>query len=437
MLWAQEHFCKMRLSSTAPDSEQATAKPSKLQFTLTVATVEEVSAAEAVVAGLYGVQHAYAQLADHQLVQALVIADMIGATAVVQHICTCLKAAAQSQQGISEAALHTLASQPAWPQSLQQLLPVVVTHAKCFRECTDLAALLASNSGRTMQQTLLGVFADLQAVCRDPVLRRMLLQLPLAAMQLLLSSDQLRVPSEDTIMYIAQRYVGMYPQEDSKSLVRSALAPLIRAPHLSDVMLHRAVLCADSVTLLMRGYIGHLQQLMGLRRSSGDCSYAQGIAKIKGAPSSWHLSQRQLLPAVAETVRLGFPVQQLREACQNAYATQKRFLWQSPLTAPVSGIAWSIGLYCIMEGGGVNVSVLIEPHGVPQGFFYGLKFVATRNGHRIRYHVHRQQTRNFGDWFKVRGVGCMAGGWDEAAWAAAGLPVTGDLVFELEVLEMF
>lgn len=35
------------------------------------------------------------------------------------------------------------------------------------------------------------------------------------------------------------------------------------------------------------------------------------------------------------------------------------------------------------------------------------------------------------------GVGPMAAGWDEVAWASQGLPATGDLVFEFKMLKVW
>lgn len=31
------------------------------------------------------------------------------------------------------------------------------------------------------------------------------------------------------------------------------------------------------------------------------------------------------------------------------------------------------------------------------------------------------------------GLGCVRGGWDEAAWAAKGLPLTGELTFTMDI----
>jgi hypothetical protein len=199
---------------------------------------------------MYGAPDVLSSLQEQQLVQAVVIADMVHAAAAAEQAVGALKAAAESEQGLSAAALDALAGLPAWPTRLLQLVPLIVQHAPCCQSSTaDLAAITAADPVNRVQRLLLAVLGDVEAVWADQQLKQMLLGLPLPAMQLLLSSDQLRVAAEDTVLYTMTRYTSSYT--GSASAVRAALAPLVRAPHMSIFALSSCTVSPSSSRMFL------------------------------------------------------------------------------------------------------------------------------------------------------------------------------------------
>uniref|UniRef100_A0A383VEL0 BTB domain-containing protein n=1 Tax=Tetradesmus obliquus TaxID=3088 RepID=A0A383VEL0_TETOB len=217
---------------------------------LTIDDAEQLPAAEAVIAEMYGVPGAISSLEQQQAVHAAIIADKVRVEAAGQQAVQALQAAARSER-LTTAALQALAAVPDWPSCMLQLLPVILEHAPCCRDSTaDLEALAAADAGGMTQQILLAVFGDLQELWSNAQLQALLGKLPRQAMQLLLSSDQLRVPSEDTVLYTAKQYVQAQPAT-AQAAAKAALAPLVRAPQLSLFALSCAALPADSSQQLL------------------------------------------------------------------------------------------------------------------------------------------------------------------------------------------
>jgi hypothetical protein len=132
---------------------------------LTIGSAEQLPAAEAVIAAMYGVPDATSSLEQHQAVHAVVIADMVHAEVAGQQALQVLQAAAKSEQGLTAAAVQALAGLPVWLSCLLQLLPAVVQRAPCCRDSKAyLAAITAADAGGRVQQLLVAAFGDLQAV---------------------------------------------------------------------------------------------------------------------------------------------------------------------------------------------------------------------------------------------------------------------------------
>lgn len=416
------------------------AKPVKLYLNLTINSEDELPAAEAVIAGLYGVAYAFIHLRHDQLVQALIIADMIGAAEAAEQVNQCLKTAAASQQGLSVEALEMLAGLPAWPECLLQLLPTIVAHASCCKISSfDLVAIAAADCKGVLQRLLLSIFGDLQAVWRDEKLKTMLLQLPCPAMQLLLSSDQLQVPSEDIVLYTAQEYVVQQRKEPVRGAARSALAGLVRAPHLSDGMLHHAALSDDNEALLMGEYLKQLRHLLLLRRTLMDragVDFQDGLTRMQGIPKSWQLGQRQQVPMLAASVVWRIPVQHLKQTSQQAFTDKKAMYLYSPNTPPISGFDWKLQLSFQVVEKGVQLGVYVVPSRPTQSFYHSIQCVV--KCHKLPpLHLLGVSLSSGMGWSKFFRCKPLADGWDEAVWAAKGLPTAGDLVLKLEVWNVF
>lgn len=429
-------------STTDSRSQHDAARPSRPTVHLTIASVDELPAAEAVIASLYGVQDGFGQLQHDQLIQALIIADMIDATEAAEQVSKCLKAAAASQPGLSEAALNILSGLSAWPDCLQQLLPNILRHIN-YSEQSSTAQPVASATANcsteprnVAQRLLLAIFGDLQAVWRDDNLKQLLLQLPLPAMQLLLGSNKLQVPTEDLVLFTAQKYILKQPDRTARANARVALETVIRAPHLSDVMLHYAAVSQDSHTLLTKNYLAQLRQLLLLRRSMdhlpGECMQRQ-LAAIPMTPSSWQLGRRSCIPAVPATAVWKVSLQELKEACVDACENGLSTVLDILDTPPMFGFPWSLIISCEAAEDGVEVDVAVGPKGLSPGFYITGHYVLESNIRRPQKKTICLESSQFDCWGDFLQIGPMPGGWDDSVWAAKGLSMTDELEITLKV----
>jgi hypothetical protein len=160
-----------------------------------------------VIAALYGVSTATEQLSDVQILQMAALADMLQVPVVADKAVSALRAvAADPARGLSDAAKQHICSMPAWPacfipalDSLTQQLPLqdaVSIWAKAAtpsNPCSSLDVVLAAPHSQHIQKRLLQELGNLEAAWALEAKRQLLLGLPLPAMQLLLSSSQLKV----------------------------------------------------------------------------------------------------------------------------------------------------------------------------------------------------------------------------------------------------
>jgi hypothetical protein len=418
---------------------------------LPIDRAEQLPAAEAVIAALYDVADALGSLEQQQLVDsaisAALIADRLAAPRVAQHAVDALKAAAEQPgegQGLTAAALDVLASQPAWPACLQPLLlPVVQRASCCDASLADLAANKAADTGSRVQRMLLAVLGDLEAVWRDEQLQKLLL-LPLPALQLLISSDQLRVTSEDTVLYTASRFVAAQAHSVAPDL-RLVLAPLIRAPHLSGTMLSAQAHSSHSPHMQLGSYSTQIKQLISYRLATSSTEVtAYALDHIAGAPAAWKLSKRQIIASDGVRLVWRVPVEQVAQACRDSFAgTLDVAISCADGSPPLGGVSWSLRVGCYPLAGanaaqGTAVGLYAVAH-EPQLMlgldtllvfqcrisFHGITHVLACQGHHVGV------GREFFTFDMSAG-----GGWDEAAWAAKGLPTSGELEVTLHMLSV-
>jgi len=141
---------------------------SRWQLDIALPDEQQVPAAMTVLSALYGVKtipRLLSELTQEQQLHAAVLADMWQIDAVSAGAAKLLNSAAQSSNGLSAAVTKQLLSMPAYPDSLVPLVQVV----------------------------LLDKLGDVEAVWGDDELQELLLGLSLAAMELLLASDALKV----------------------------------------------------------------------------------------------------------------------------------------------------------------------------------------------------------------------------------------------------
>jgi hypothetical protein len=431
------------LASSSGSSSAAAALADLPTVCLTIDTEEQLPAATAVIAAMYGVEsgpNALSSLQQQQLVHAVVIADRLQVTPVCSQALALLEAASKAEQGLLAEALVALTRLPLWPNCLLTLLPTIVQHAPCCKLGTaDLAAIAAADEGGKVLQLLLAVFGNLQAVWSDVERWQLLLALPLPAMQLLLSADQLQVLSEDTVLYTAAKYVaaqGKGKLDDAAAAAKAALAPLVRAPQLSSFALSTAAIAADSSEYLLGGYAQQLRFLIHLHGKASVTEVIDMLHKFAG-PSSWLLKERELVSSAGGGVRLEWrlAVEELRRACRNSCEQQKIVSLRSDHSAPLGGVGWYMQVECRQQDGGTVVGLFAGPFkfDMPQGGCYKSSFDIVW---RDTKHMTTPCLMCGETWGKLNylGLSPMGGdGWDEAAWVAAGLPASGEMLLQLHV----
>jgi hypothetical protein len=436
------------------DSAEATAS-SRPQLRLTIDSAEQLPAAEAVVAALYFKQDAITSLEPMQQVTAAVLADKLGAAAVAKQAVQLLKAGAEAEQGLPVAALEALASLSCWPACLHPLLLPVVKSAACcassaLNGLVELADIAAADAGSRVQRMLLAVLGNLEAVWRDEELQKVLLLLPLPAMQLLLSSDDLRVASEDTVLYTASKFAAE-AVFSRRAAATAALAKLVRAPHLSGTVLSGQLLSSSSSTMLLAGYSSQLRKLASYKLATGGAPVPAEVYSLMPAvpavPAAWRLGTRQLITADPVQLVWKLPVRKIAQACRDSAAGNKTVCIYCPISSPVfGGTAWRLLLVCEQahdNGERVTKVGLYATPGKSSRMFGDdvvvvWKFTIACTSAGI---IHELQCpgscSDYGldNLFDVR-VKSEAGGWDEAAWAAKGLPVSGEVELTLRMLSV-
>eukprot|EP00775_Hariotina_reticulata_P012868 gene12868-12994_t len=287
--------------------------------------------------------------------------------------------------------------------------------------------------------------------------------------QLLLSSEQLKADSEDTVLYTAQRYLIAQPpgQQDA---VRQGLAPLIRCPLLCGLQLaahsgwncliqqHRHNQYDEILEQVCRqnhvGSIGFYSVLTPLLSRVRQLAQLQRLPRplpqllkaikrdIGDAPASWHLGQRQsssiLQPEVSVTWKL--PIDDLKAACKKCRQLKLSVSLISPdVSAQMGGVAWGLLCKCSWREdiGGVAVCLYAAAT-----YFVKAEVAAFHDFQVEMRAVQRQQRcdtpypHSLGDgcgFDDAFGVDVMTGddGWDESAWVSQGLPVEGELDLQL------
>jgi hypothetical protein len=275
-------------------------------------------------------------------------------------------------------------------------------------------------------------------------------------MQLLLSSDQLCVAAEDTVMFVAQQYFSShlpenpYPPEslldDSHEeyweKIRKALAPLVRAPHLSLFALSCATFMDSGVLSKEQLFELHpypLRSLLSLQQAA-PAEQVAGLLNehwdtFEDFPASWRLGPRHIRP-LEGCVRLEWrlPVEQLKQACRDSFVQRGAVKIHSPeSTPPMGGQAWELLVQCAQEDGGTVVGLYAGPQ-LSDFLWWKCKYTALCNGVTVF------SDRGITPKIYSRGVTSIcglapmaAGGWDDAVWAAAGLPTAGEILLELHV----
>lgn len=183
-------------------------------LTVTLQNDSQLPAALAVLEALYGgrpVQDLLSSLSLQQQMYAAVLADMWQLESVSSAAMQTLQAALAHAKspGLLQSAMQAVFSLPSLPACLMPVIRNIIAHAcssKLMYQHAD------TNSGRmhrsSLQQLLLYMLGDLEAVWHSSTLTEMLLELPAAAMKLLLTSDDLMVRASSAFTYNCQVIYG-------------------------------------------------------------------------------------------------------------------------------------------------------------------------------------------------------------------------------------
>jgi hypothetical protein len=172
--------------STAANQGSST----KSRLVLTLQDAAEEPAAVAVLAAMYSVKpicELLSELPQEQQLHAALLADMWQVPGVGTAAVQLLVDAATEDQGLSEAAYKQFVQLAAPPACWLPLFQVLVGLLSEPQQLTD------QQSQATLKGMLLSLLGDLEEVWADEALKNTFLRLPLPAMIMLLSCDELKV----------------------------------------------------------------------------------------------------------------------------------------------------------------------------------------------------------------------------------------------------
>lgn len=250
----------------------------------------------------------------------------------------------------------------------------------------------------------------------------------------------MQVASEDTVLAAAREYLKAQKFKFTPSLVAGMLAPLIRCQHLSTFWLSACVCAKDEgLSALFSRYQQPLKPLLMMRLADGDCVLTQEELQdqFEGAPPSWLLGQRALKNV--DSVQLVWPlrVAELRSAAQRSAAEQDLVRLECPLTsAPLGGMTWSLLAEADWDADrqAVQLGLFCIPLNAPLNSWYTFRAQLDVEGApELSHKVSCLRSVSAPTGLGSDLVGSMSGGWDEAAWAATGLPAEGELRVTLTV----
>jgi hypothetical protein len=395
---------------------------------VTITGKQHLTGLLAALAVLYHDEDLFKQLPQQDLVSAVVYGDQLAIPRAVELGMQLLKEAAAGGEGTLECckAMAALATLPA---CMLQLVPAVA--AQCPTQCS-------AEQRQLYQGALVAALGDLEAVWTDQQLQEVLLALPLPAMELLLSSDQLRVVCEDTVLYTALRYVVHLDSIQGREAAKQALCHCVRCMHLSwhNQLAHATA--ADS-PLFSKEQQEQLLKVLSLCLVSKEHCVATGRFAVGfELPAAWLAPERaRLLPPSPVCRSWHVEVATIKAACRTAASGgDGGYLQSTTMSPPMAGLAFGLDVACAWQdfrgSAGVMVGVFVRAEFMYQPCI-NLLFTVTAPGMGFTRTL-RSLVSNVWGWYNLFLAAPMGGdGWDEAAWAAAGLPLEGHIELQLTV----
>jgi hypothetical protein len=131
----------------------------------------------------------------------------------------------------------------------------------------------------------------------------------------------------------------------------------------------------------------------------------------------------------------------IRQAAQTSASQEKTIILKSPHSCLLGGISWGLELYCHHSREGTKIGLYARARSLPSGSLcrctYHIECVGVDGvyvkGTKLFHNERDRSAWGRPDFFKL---GPMAGAFDEAAWAAKGLPASGNIVLQLTVADV-
>jgi hypothetical protein len=247
------------------------------------------------------------------------------------------------------------------------------------------------------------------------------------------------VASEDSVLFAAEQYASSFsPNPQQVQSAQQILARVVRAQHLSQFWLSASALSPSTPTTLLGSYAAQLGDVLMLKAGMGSIGLANTDLQtlIPGSPDSWREGQRSIraMPAVDLTWKLD--ISTVSGAGQSSAWQQQVTLKSPETTPPIGGLVYGIQVIVdwVPEANGCEVSVYAAPRNAPAGTFHRFRFSLTVAGNVFGPAWSPVMLCGGTGWPITQGA--MAGGWDAAAWAQAGLPTSGELVMKLQVIKV-
>jgi hypothetical protein len=254
----------------------------------------------------------------------------------------------------------------------------------------------------------------------------------------------LQVASEDTVLFTAQAYadkLGTANHWDREGLALHTLAPLVRCPHLSQFWMSAAVLSDEARKLLLQKLQPQLKRLLFMKMTK-TTEVGTSIAEIPDVPASWLLPAHGIQPVSSISLDWRVDVAAIRQTAQISSSQRTTSSMISAASSPLGGIRWCIELCCKWDPSkqGSTIRVSACPKSLPAGSFwrctFSLECVAAAAVRPRMTETCLDSKRPSCGWGYFFGLGAMPGGFDDAAWAAKGLPTSGSVVLKLTVKDV-
>jgi hypothetical protein len=194
--------------------------------------------------------------------------------------------------------------------------------------------------------------------------------------------------------------------------------------------------------LLLRGLQPQLKRLVMLKPASGTSS-GRRFEDIPGVPASWLLPVRCITPVSSVADEWEVDVAAIRQAAQDSATHQGTKTLTSPtLSSPLGGVRFGMELLCKWDAIKQGSTIALYAYGksLPVGSFCRCSFSLSCAA-APPISIKRKTTNFIGSgkswgWRDFFGLRAMPGGFDEAAWAAKGLPTSGSIVLKLTVTDV-